>query len=114
MVKGFSEIPKFENLNREVIETWASELRERFKAEIRDNKIAIVTSADARILEVTYKNVYMRVVVGESKDPLRPFSFDRFVSESSQPKTEFYSKSQGSLNYMSEEDVKSELDKLRL
>ena len=116
MPRYIAEEPKMENPHKATMEKWANDLQLRFKTEIAEREIDINISGDARILGITYKNIYIRIVSGETKNKERPFSFYRYVSEitSENPKTAFFSRKKHPHTPMDAGEVESELMKIRV
>ncbi|MBI4093971.1 hypothetical protein HY417_03330 [Candidatus Kaiserbacteria bacterium] len=89
-------------------------LHDELVEKVGKNKVTIRPSTDGDILEVTAKNVYIRVVAGESKNRQKPFSFYRYVSTATpdKPKTVIYERQKRPVTPMDADELRIELEKL--
>lgn len=71
-------------------------------------------SAEGDILEITDKNVLIRIALGETRNRQKPFSFYRYVSTANpdKPKTEMYERKKRPVTPMDADEIKAELAKL--
>jgi hypothetical protein len=86
----------------------------RLLEELKGPDSFVVLSTDGTILEMTQGNVYIRILVGESRSSEKPFSFSKYVSAGNErlPKTEFFITPYNP-KYLSKAQVLAELQKLK-
>ena len=76
----------------------------------KSRKHAVINGADQSILEITFANMYIRVVADRAAPSEKPFAFYRYISNKNpnRPKTEFHA-DQDPEKYLNREEVSEQL-----